>query len=339
MIVDAPLLSVVIPAFNRIGPLRATLSAVQLAATAVPTEIVLVDDGSSPALGGLLGTQSGPAAFRSIRQENSGPIAARLHGLRQARGKYVLFLDSDDLVHPEKFSAAIDRLELEQADVIYDDMARARFDGTTWSYEPEEAVRRASDAAEFYLKVQPAPHCPIFLRSYLLSHIETPVFAHRRAFDPAGDVWLYYNLCLFPAKVVKLDRALTAIGVHSEARYSQQWENIAVSSLGVMEAFAAHCPKESDTMRARTLAGECAFEAWRRLPRGFHAAFRRRALRIWKNAPHGAVENLGGPFFQLLAKLFGPVGAGRWLRLRNQNYAQVRTATDAEFAGWMATLP
>jgi glycosyltransferase involved in cell wall biosynthesis len=334
---NPPLLSVVIPAFNRLAPLRATLTAVQIAASNVPTEIVLVDDGSSPALSEQI-SSTGAASLRFYGQENSGPIAARLHGLREARGKYVLFLDSDDLVHPEKFSAAIEKLELEQADVVYDDMARASLNGAEWSFEPAEALRRATDSAEFFLKVQPAPHSPIFLRSYLLSHVEKPLFSPHRAFDPAGDVWLYYNLCIFPAKIVKLDRALTAVGVHTEDRYSRHWEKIAIASLAIMEAFAAHCPKDEDTEHARTIAGECAFDSWRRLPRGFHSDFQKRFLRLWKNASHGPMENLGGPFFQKLAKLFGPIGAGRCLRLRNEPYRRVRTASDADFATWFALL-
>lgn len=334
---SAPILSVVVPAFNRLGPLRATLAAAQIAASTVPTEIVLVDDGSSLLLNQQI-SSTGPASLRIYRQENSGPVAARLHGLREAQGKYVLFLDSDDLVHPEKFSAAVEKLELEHADVVYDDMARASLNGAEWIFEPAEALRRASDSAELFLKVQPAPHSPIFLRSYLLSHLEKPLFPHQRAFDPAGDVWLYYNLCLFPAKIVKLDRALTAVGVHAEDRYSRHWEKIAVSSLAIMEAFAAHCPKDENTEHIRTVAGECAFDSWRRLPRGFHPEFQRRLLRLWKNAPRGLIENLGGPFFQKLAKVFGPVGAGRCLRLRNEPYRRVRTASDADFAAWIASL-
>ena len=334
----APLLSVVIPAFNRIAPLRATLTSVQTAAAAVCTEIILIDDGSSPPLGDDC-IPPGPAIVKRLRQENSGPIAARMLGLREAQGKYVLFLDSDDLVHPDKFFAAIDKLELEGADVVYDDMAKATFTNEGWTFDPADALRRASDPAEFFLKVQPAPHSPIFLRAYLLRYLEKPLFESHRIFDPAGDVWLYYNLSLHPAKIVKLDRALTAVGVHAEDRYSRQWEKIAISSLGIMEAFAANCPKNEETEHVRTLAGECAFDSWRRLPRGFHPEFQRRLLRLWKNAPRGPTANLGGPFFQRLTKFFGPIGAGRWLRLRNASYGLVRTASDAEFSAWLSKLP
>ncbi len=332
------LLSVIIPAFNRVPPLLVTLRSVQNAAATVPTEIVLVDDGSSPPLGKLVINDSGPASLKIIRQENHGPIAARLAGLGAAQGRYVLFIDSDDLVHPDKFSAAVNKLEVTEADIVYDDMARVRLEGTEWIFDPAEALRHSEDPAEFFLKIQPAPHSPIFRRSYLLARLAAPLFAPRRAFDPAGDVWLYYNLSPFPAKIVKIDRALTAVGVHDEARFSQQWEKLAVSSLGVMEAFATACPKIRETEHVRTIAGECAFESWRRLPRGFNPEFQRRMLRLWKQAPRGAVANLGGLFFQRLAKYFGTAGAARWLRLRNRPYSLVRTASDAEFAIWFSTL-
>jgi hypothetical protein len=99
-----------------------------------------------------------------------------------------------------------------------------------------------------------------------------------------------------------------------------------------MENFMRLCPATAATAAARRLVGECAFNSWRRLPRGFEPDFTRRLLAVWHAAPDHAAMRLGGPLFRALAAVFGYVGAGRILRLRNAPYARIRTIDDAELA-------
>ena len=73
---------------------------------------------------------------------------------------------------------------------------------------------------------------PLYRRAYLLSPLATPVVPGERRFDPAGDVWLYYNLCTNPARIHKVDAPLAAAGVHTEQRYSHHWEKLGVAALG-----------------------------------------------------------------------------------------------------------
>lgn len=87
----APLVSVVIPAFNA-GPF---LRPAALSVLAAPgTEAVVVDDGSTD---GSLATIS-DLKVRVVRQENRGCGAARNAGVRAAAGEFVTFLDADDLL-------------------------------------------------------------------------------------------------------------------------------------------------------------------------------------------------------------------------------------------------
>jgi glycosyltransferase involved in cell wall biosynthesis/GT2 family glycosyltransferase len=91
------LVSLVIPCYNP-GPelLEAVRSA--RAQTHKPCEIILVDDGTDTA-GGKAAVESAlPLADRFIRQPNCGLPSARNAGFRAAGGKYVVPLDSDDLL-------------------------------------------------------------------------------------------------------------------------------------------------------------------------------------------------------------------------------------------------
>ena len=85
----------IVPTFNRAPFLPATLDSLR-AQTIVPTEVLVIDDGSTDETSEVL------ACYRDfvtvIRQENQGLAAARNKGLEAARGELVCFLDSDDLL-------------------------------------------------------------------------------------------------------------------------------------------------------------------------------------------------------------------------------------------------
>jgi glycosyltransferase involved in cell wall biosynthesis len=85
--------SVVIPAYNVRRYLPRAIQSV-LNQTLPPLEVVVVDDGSSDGTGEVARRFGG--IVRCVRQENAGAGAARNHGVREARGEFVAFLDADD---------------------------------------------------------------------------------------------------------------------------------------------------------------------------------------------------------------------------------------------------
>jgi len=76
-----------------------------LAQTYQPVEVVIVDDGSTDGTAQLAEELSAvhPEVVRWARQSNAGPGSARNLGLRHARGEFIQYLDSDDLLEPRKF--------------------------------------------------------------------------------------------------------------------------------------------------------------------------------------------------------------------------------------------
>jgi glycosyltransferase involved in cell wall biosynthesis len=334
-----PVVSIVIPAFNRIEPLRLTLRTAAQAAAALPTEIVLVDDGSTKPLRDVLESEIGfPVVW--IRQANAGSMVARHTGLLAAQGEFVLFLDSDDIIHPEKLVRQTEAMRAVGADISYSDMAVYRLgpDGEP-IFSPGAAMAAAPNAVDFFLRVQPTPHNPIYRRDYLLRHLAAPLVPLRREYDPVGDVWIYFNLLQHAARIVKVDAALTAIGVHEEGRYSGHWEHLGFASLRLMEDFLAACPATPATAAARTAVGECAFVSWRKLPRDFAPRFGKRLLDLWRQAPRGPVARLGERNFARLAAVLGAETAARLLRfLRGHSYSSCRTLDAAAYAAFLAKL-
>ncbi|HVN87181.1 MAG TPA: glycosyltransferase [Candidatus Binatia bacterium] len=96
-----PSISVIIPTFNRRDLVCEAVESV-LAQRDADLELIVVDDGSTDE------TDAALARFgdrlRCVRQDNRGVSAARNAGVRHARGKWIAFLDSDDLWLPDKLA-------------------------------------------------------------------------------------------------------------------------------------------------------------------------------------------------------------------------------------------
>lgn len=91
-----PFFSVVIPAYNRQDFITNTLKSV-LAQTYSNFEILIVDDGSVDKTAEVVKKMAGSdQRIKYIWQENSERGAARNNGIKNAKGEYVVFLDSDD---------------------------------------------------------------------------------------------------------------------------------------------------------------------------------------------------------------------------------------------------
>ena len=95
-----PLVSIVIPAYNAAAYLPATLDSV-LAQSFCNYEIIVVNDGSPDTPQLEEGLQPYFGKIRYLKQENRGPSSARNTGIQAARGKYIAFLDSDDIWLPK----------------------------------------------------------------------------------------------------------------------------------------------------------------------------------------------------------------------------------------------
>jgi len=102
---------VIIPTRNRAAMLQEAIESVR-AQTYRAWELIVIDDGSTDQTPQIVETLArDEARIRLIRQAQHGVSAARNAGIRAARGRYVAFLDDDDLFLPEKLTVQIACLE------------------------------------------------------------------------------------------------------------------------------------------------------------------------------------------------------------------------------------
>jgi glycosyltransferase involved in cell wall biosynthesis len=140
-----PTVSVVIPTYNSAAFLRGAIQSV-LSQTYSDFEVIVVDDGSTD------NTESVAHSFGDrvsyVKQENKGAGAARNHGIKRSQGKYVAFLDSDDLWLPGKLTEQIPLLDREsKIGLVYSD----------WAVVPEQG-----EAEPSYLRNRPAASGHVF---------------------------------------------------------------------------------------------------------------------------------------------------------------------------------
>ena len=126
------LVSIITPAWNAEHFLRETIESVQ-AQTLGDWEMLIADDCSADGTAALVESYTAEdARVRLVRcKENGGPARARQASLDQAGGRYIAFLDSDDLWLPAKLERQIAFMHARSAALSYTSFRRVNEDGTT----------------------------------------------------------------------------------------------------------------------------------------------------------------------------------------------------------------
>ncbi len=103
-----PKLSVIIASYNHQDYIAETLRSLE-EQTYQDFEIIIVDDGSKDKTVEV--AKSAQSRAQIYTQENRGVVAARNRGIEMAKGKYICFVDSDDVVLPERFAKQVALLD------------------------------------------------------------------------------------------------------------------------------------------------------------------------------------------------------------------------------------
>ena len=151
-------ISVIVPTFNNRGVLEKTLDALE-AQTFSPDdyEIVVADDGSTDGTAEMVTARRGRARVRYVSQANGGRSAARNLGARAARGRILLFMDSDIWATPEALAAhhrhygpGVERLGVQGRSPTHPDARRTTFMRAR-EVTPDLTVRKRHNLAPVHI--------------------------------------------------------------------------------------------------------------------------------------------------------------------------------------------
>lgn len=167
-------ISVVVPVYNTARFLRQCVDSL-VNQTWKNVEFIFVDDGSTDDSGEILKQyQEKDERIKILQQENMCAGVARNNGMKQATGKYIIFLDSDDYFDLTLLEKAFRRAEKDRAEMVV--FGHCRFDNQTkaiqeYLFNMRHGVFSAETLGENVFSAFPiAPWNRFFLRSFLDRH-------------------------------------------------------------------------------------------------------------------------------------------------------------------------
>lgn len=189
----APAVSIILPTYNRLHFLRAAVASV-FAQTFADWELIVADDGSDENTLAYLGRLADPRV-RLIRLSHTGnPPAVRNAALRVARGRYVAFLDSDDLWLPRKLEVHLARL-CARGDCRWNYSALVRIDakGEVMARDSLRAwIPYEGDIFEQLLTLEAAVATPTVVAERALVE-QAGLFDEQQPYFEEYDLWLRLN--------------------------------------------------------------------------------------------------------------------------------------------------
>jgi len=124
--VSRPLLSIVVPTYNRHRILNRTLpSLLGQEGVGAEYEVIMVVDGSTDGTLAMLKRTEWGSRLRVVAQPNRGQASARNRGAAEARGEILLFLDDDMIAAPDLVAVHVEEHGSSRERVILGDMGLA----------------------------------------------------------------------------------------------------------------------------------------------------------------------------------------------------------------------
>lgn len=212
-----PKVSVIVPCYNQAQFLAETLDSV-LAQTYENWECIIVNDGSTDNTEAIAMEYCKiDKRFYYVKQLNQGRCVARNLGINIAKGEYIQFLDSDDILLPNKLECQIRTVELENADVCVCHHSMFTTDiNQTWENCFSQSIYDLTYQGFMYnwnKQFVIAIHSGIFKKSFLDTHnIRFNIGIH------ALEDWLFWvDIARYNAKFSEIEDKLVLYRVHTNS--------------------------------------------------------------------------------------------------------------------------
>jgi glycosyltransferase involved in cell wall biosynthesis len=252
-----PLISVVVPFYNRRNWLEEAINSV-LSQTLRDFELILVDDGSTEDISMLKTLHDKRVVL--LRQKNKGRSAARNAGVRAAGGKYVAFLDSDDLFLPKKLETQVALME-SHPEVLLSHTSYVRMSG-------DGSLLDRANSGAFCGNVYPdiLVECPIATPTVMLRAEAFKTFSFEEKIHVGEDVVLWSRVSRV-SSVLGITEPLSLVRIHPDSAAHDAYSQVA-GFRNIMKHAAKGDKSLPPFFRSKQLSRVCVFVAWRLLSEG-----------------------------------------------------------------------
>ena len=194
------LVSVIVPIYNVEKYLERCIESIRKQSY-TDIEIILVDDGSSDGSSDICDKYIEKDNRISVLHKKNGGLGdARNVGVEKAKGKYILFIDSDDRIHEKLVEETVKEAEKNQADIVIFDYIGEEMDGQlsdrfTFDF-PERKVINASEQKNLIMNSCSAVNKLILRETWLSTNLKFPVGKY------------YEDLATIPKLMVQAERVV-----------------------------------------------------------------------------------------------------------------------------------
>ena len=219
---SAPIVSIVIPVYNAQTFLQETLNTVSVQ-TFTQWETILVDDGSTDESPKICeeAAKTDPR-FRVIHKANEGVSTARNTGIEAAQGKYLMFVDADDLITPNCLEQFVEAAETYGTDLVLSGFERFWEDWSTVYATPIYSVALIRDVRKFLMLYTESKTNMYGVSVWAKLFRTELIHKYHLRFDPEIS---YEEDCAFITDCLKYFRTFAVLG-ESHYRYRQQQESL-----------------------------------------------------------------------------------------------------------------
>lgn len=167
--------SVVMPVYNASATLGDAVKSV-LGQSLIEFELICIDDGSTDNSCEIINNLFEDGRIRLIRNKHAGASSARNSGINKSRGKYIYFMDSDDILEPDALEKCLKAAEKNNLDLVsfnaetfYDESSlRKKFLGFERAYQrklPDKTILGGEELFNLQIKIGGYSCCPWLLFS------------------------------------------------------------------------------------------------------------------------------------------------------------------------------
>lgn len=216
------IVSIIMPAYNAEKYIQESINSVT-AQTYSNWELIIIDDGSEDDTSSIIMNNcTQDHRIKSIYQENGKQGKARNLGIYNSKGKYIAFLDSDDLWDPKKLEIQLEEINEKKVDLVFSDsyvFSDNNVSDKTKKMNTPNVILKGKEALKLFLDGNRIPTLTVLVKKDKINLVNG--FTEKKEIPLAEDYHLWLKLIINKCVFYGSDKTLASYRLHDKSSTSQ----------------------------------------------------------------------------------------------------------------------